>query len=302
MSTQFIPGFIVFHFEGIVALCVKEGRDRFDAAIVRDTESDDGEIDDHDHSIEIVKWREGEKEDTDIPTFNRGRQAHLLHLELNRESGSSRQGIQLVKEDTGRAVAFNFSWVADCNELKQGEPAHPCGAALRTVLRVTGIELGWFLTGSIGSTPLSMFEPNGNSLPLYGVAASVKAFMELPCNGAWLKKFNAQGKLEDSWSLLCEEGVSYEIFVRNVCEDDSCSVDTTSIYNNLIKCNHNGDPPIQFSMEPRPGSNSASQLMNLTNSALLDLTMTWEMMSGGPIICPSMNFSESDELPLPGSS
>jgi hypothetical protein len=300
-------GLLLFRFEGIVALCVKRGKEQFDAAIVKDTRNETGEIEDHAHSIEIIKWKDKKKQESaKLPFFDYRNPARLLRLDLDKGSGSPPpKGIQfyLFGEDdqTGSAsaygfnrnIAFCFDWVVDAtNDRRAGRVNDK---ALRTRLRVTGIEDCLFIPGAIRATPASLVNPYPSSR-FWGVAESVNAIVRLKGKGAKLRKFNAQGGVDGQWPLPKEKGVNYEIIVKNTCEDKFCSVDTRCIYNNLINQGHECEEEIEFS---KPSNHMDIQIDHLLNPHLPAL-----FKSAGPLICPSMNFSGLDELPdpaLPGA-
>jgi hypothetical protein len=302
-------GVLFFRFEGIVALCVKRGEYQFDAAIVKNTRNETGEIDDHAHSIEIVKWKDRKKQESDdLPVFDYRNPARLLRLDLHREPGSSSpsspSGIQFfpLEEDDqpesardngfDRTIAFLFDWVIDAKE-RRSDTVQVNEKALRTRLRVTGIDLGLFIPGAIRATPASLIIPSSSRF--WGSAESLNAIIPLPNNGATLRKINAHDVIERDWPLPYEDKVCYEIIVKNTCEKEICSVDTTEIYDDLTKSDRNGKREIEFLM---PSSLTNRQIKQLTDLPLSD----WRdliPLSAGPLICPTMNFSDLPGLPEP---
>jgi hypothetical protein len=269
--------YIKFHFAGIVALCVKEGNDFFDAGIIKGVD-DNGEIDNHHHSITVNKLVKGQAPET-LLVINQENPARLLRLVMSNQARST-PGIVFFNEANkidaaaGEDNKLNYDLVLDVEKrIYNGKKVNINNKALRSVLRVSGNEQGMFYTKEKSKAPIII--ENGD---LGDVAFSVGALISLPASGAILRKLNERsGKYEQVIQFEHQNDVTYEIVIENVCSGDECiqsSVD--HIYNDFIKGPEDGRKIL---------------FVNPVSSRTHDSTPE----SG----CPVLGISSNDHLPDP---
>jgi hypothetical protein len=279
---------IEFNFEGIVVFCAAQGRTHFDAGIVKALKSDD-EIPEHVHSIELTKFKGGERvRSSSIPApFNLANPARLLRLEIGsqaqaRKGRQSTSGIQLFRPTGGsgafdRESAFSrFDWVLDIERELHGGEVKMNNKALRTVLRVEGINQGVFYTGRISDAPVFTEDETGKPGEIFREAEVVVAKIALPASGARLQKLNEKtGAYEEVYELKHEEDVTYRIDFKNVCvREDHCG-DVSRFYNDVTQGTLTGNRRVRFVRPQSP------------------LLTTFESQ------CPACGFGIKDRFPDP---
>lgn len=284
---------IQFHFEGIVALCVSdtaasgELKTTFDAGIIRSlTAVDDGEIPFHDYSIEVKKWRAGRlvREDGFPVRYSSlsGQEApKLLYLELNSPPLGASPGIRLLARG-GANDSEDFKWVVDVEKrMHNGNRVNIVREALRTVLRVSGVNDATFFAKVVNKVEVPIEDDRGDPLPsLPGAAESVGAIVSLPEGGAQLFKIKPDGNREWVCTFTPEANVTYEFTMKNSCEVEDCStLPITDFYNNLI------GPPVSGAVR------KVRFKRRQRNLAIESLT--------GSVPCDAVNFGVSTSLPAP---
>ncbi len=240
------PPRVIVDVEGLVALCVSDGRKNFDVGIIKGIKGDD-EIPSHIHSIEIKKF-EGSREIKEPPfpvRFDKSHPAKLLRLEMKEVGGT---GIKLfhqqrpITEENRFDASKDFDLVVDVERsVNNNRSVGIDQRALRTVLRVVGLANAQFHTSSDSSEPLFIEDENGNPKDRsFGGALSVEGAMPLSAAASFQKYDEGSGQYVEVCSLVPAAGITYRILVKNDCGSNCSSDDITGFYNDLFAANAGG--------------------------------------------------------------
>jgi hypothetical protein len=226
---------IRFQIDGIIALCVHENRNRFDVGVVRTTKGN-GDIPGHNFSMTIIK-NGGEKS---LVEYDSGNIPRELFLKVIDQSPSV--GIELYTPGLFMRKIRNdnnhFKWALDIGngELHSG-PVDIHHRAIRSVLRVTGVESALFYTSILSSDQLEV-KINHDKRKIGYIAGSIEALIPLPQGGA---VFSA-GHGGKTIHLDPKEDAAYDVIIRQVCSsDETCSkADVTEIFRDLFSIRNHG--------------------------------------------------------------
>jgi hypothetical protein len=224
---------IRFKIAGIIAICVRETKKAFDVGVVKSTEYTDGVIPGHEFSMVIEK----EGAPNPIVSYNSATIPEELSLKVNGQPTSA--GIEFftpgIFKRSRRHSNNHFRWALDVGngELHSG-PVDIKSAALRSVLRVSGIESAIFYTDNLSKKPLKI---KVNSMPqdLGVIAGEIEALIPLSQGGA---DFN--DGIQPTRHLDPESGVTYNITIEQVCSTvNKCSMaDAEKVYRELFRTNN----------------------------------------------------------------
>lgn len=202
---------------GVIALCVNENRKHFDVGVIR-TLTGNGDIPGHDFSMAIN--RNGDEKS--IVTYDCGNIPRELSLNFIDQPPSV--GIELYAPGLFSRNVRNdnnhFKWALDIGngELHSG-PADINRNALRSILRVTGVESALFYTDRLSPDQLEV-KINQDKRQFGYIAGVVEALIPLPPKGAIF----SEGDIGRTFHLDPEEGEEYNIVIQQVCSsDEACS-------------------------------------------------------------------------------
>jgi hypothetical protein len=288
---------IALLFDGIVAVNIADKQRRVAAGIIKGVNSN-AEVTAHKHSIEIRKLKNGQEAPPDgsFPKiFNLQNPARVLQLNIGNGAATgskprAKKGLRLFRPSIttssfDRQDAFsNFNWVIDVEKEMHGAKVKLNNKALRSVLRVDGIEQGTFFIESICEGPIFTEDEQSQQQQLLGGAKSVKALLPLPASGAKLMKLDDQSnQLVEVCTLKSEAGVTYEVSVKNLCigGPGACpGVDVTGFYNDLVAGAMTGKRRVRFI--PRPPLQPAMATTPETQCTIINFSMTEELPDPAP--------------------
>ncbi|MBO0725338.1 MAG: hypothetical protein J2P52_07040 [Blastocatellia bacterium] len=247
------------------------------------TTKDNGDIPGHNFSMTIKKNGD-EKSIVEYDSRNIPRELFLKVIDQ-----SSSVGIELYTPELFTRKIRNdnnhFKWTLDIGsgELHSG-PVDINHRALRSVLRVTGVESALFYTDKLSSDQLEV-KIRHDERKIGYIAGSIEALIPLPQGGA---VFSA-GHGGKTIRLDPKEDVTYDVIIRQVCEsDEACSkADVKEIFRDLFSIRKPGEE-IEIIGLPH---------MRTQSSNAEDLQGGISPMFNAEVGCVGVNFSANNELP-----
>lgn len=223
---------VSFHFEGVIALGVRDNSNRFDAGIIKDP-NNEGEVEKHIRSITVTKVLKQERTVLISMSGMRGDELVLDFKEINPGR------INLFEGKKNPFDVINaFKWVIDVEKhMHNNNRVEVVDSALRTVLRVLNTPDTLFYADDVVTDPIPTEEENGSKLSNIDASAEcIKALVPLR-RTLFLKKKVSDGRFIDLCELNVEDDVRYEIVFKNSCNPIECEdedIDVAPIYNYLI--------------------------------------------------------------------
>ncbi|HEY6404097.1 MAG TPA: hypothetical protein VI479_21940 [Blastocatellia bacterium] len=290
---------INFKIDGIIALCVNEGRRRFDVGVVR-TAKGHGDIPGHGFSMVINK--RGDEEP--LAQFNSKDIPKELSLKIIDQRPSV--GIELYTPELfnrqNREMNNHFKWTLDIGngELHSG-PVRIHRRALRSVLRVTGVETAIFFTGTLSSDQL-LVKINHDKREIGYVAGAIEALIPIPKKGAVF----SPGRGREPIHLKYGKDVIYDIIYEQVCRSHSdCSqADAGRIFQDLFSVDKHGFLDLfsddkhceEIEIIGLPHTRARAQTESIDTESLQNPIIPKINIEIG---CIGVNFSANNELPSP---